>query len=185
MKLVSLLGAAAVLVASVQPAGAQWIQNPINTPQAPGCPAGYSWTKSGVRYQCMTPGPSCQYGFSYGPVWTGSSWSYSCNAPPAPPVVTPPPATQTPQQLCATRAGSSGITLGPNTRTFHPNPPYTQRYYDTSTGPTWTDFAGRQGNSWMVTCYIDESTGAWAPDHMNPFIALPNQESCYACGGGT
>jgi hypothetical protein len=67
---------------------AEWVQNPMGVPRAPGCDPGYSWQKVGVRYQCVTPQPSCAYGFASGPAWNGSTWVYSCNAPPPPP---PPP----------------------------------------------------------------------------------------------
>jgi hypothetical protein len=67
---------------------AEWVQNPIGVPRAPGCDPGYSWQKIGARYQCVTPQPSCAYGFESGPVWSGSSWAYTCNAPPPPPAPT-------------------------------------------------------------------------------------------------
>lgn len=67
------------------PSNGEWVQNPIGVPRAPGCDPGYSWQKLGVRYQCVTPPPSCAYGFASGPGWNGSSWVYSCNAPPPPP----------------------------------------------------------------------------------------------------
>lgn len=188
MKPIVFLGAALLAAASIQPASAQWVQNALTTPQAPTCPPGYSWTKSGPRYQCMTPPPSCQYGFASGPVWTGSAWAYSCNSPPPPPsnpVTTPPssPLT-TPQQMCAARAAGQGITLGANDRTFTRSG-YTQRYYDNSLGPVWTDWNGNQGNSWQVTCLINESTSTWAPNNENPFTVAPNYPTCSGCGGGT
>jgi hypothetical protein len=80
--------ATALAVSSIS--AAQVVQNPLGVPRAPGCDPGYSWNKSGNRYQCMTPPPSCQYGFSSGPVWSGTSWTYACNAPPPPPPVSPP-----------------------------------------------------------------------------------------------
>jgi hypothetical protein len=83
------------LLAPVLSANAQYVQIPIGMPIAPGCGPGESWTKNGVRYQCETPQPSCQYGFASGPVWTGVSWSFSCNGPPAPTQPTPPTITQT------------------------------------------------------------------------------------------
>jgi hypothetical protein len=76
----------------------------LRVPTVPGCAPGYSWTKNGVRFQCMTPAPSCQYGFSSGPVWSGSSWSYSCNGAPAPPPpstpTNPPPTQVDPNAAC-------------------------------------------------------------------------------------
>ena len=168
-------------------AAAQTTDLGLRVPTVPNCPAGYSWTKSGPRYQCMTPPPSCQYGFASGPVWTGSAWAYSCNAPPPPPPPTqspPPTPNPTPQQMCATRAAGQGITLGPNDQTFTRSG-YTQRYYDNSIGPVWTDWNGNQGNGWQVTCLINESTSTWAPNNMNPFIVQPNYPQCSGCGGGT
>jgi hypothetical protein len=89
------LAVGAALLGPVLCANAQYVQIPIGIPIAPGCGPGESWTKDGVRYRCETPQPSCQYGFASGPVWTGSSWSFSCNAPP-PQQPTPPPGTSTP-----------------------------------------------------------------------------------------
>jgi hypothetical protein len=79
------LAMSAVLLGPTLSVNAQYVQNAIGIPIAPGCGPGESWTKNGARYQCETPQPSCAYGFASGPVWTGSSWSFSCNAPPAPP----------------------------------------------------------------------------------------------------
>jgi hypothetical protein len=67
------------------------VYQPLGVPLAPGCNAGYSWQKIGVRYQCVTPQPTCQYGFASAPVWNGSAWSYSCNSPPQPDIPAPPP----------------------------------------------------------------------------------------------
>ncbi|VXC82289.1 conserved exported hypothetical protein [Burkholderia sp. 8Y] len=128
-------------LAAPTPSNAEWVQNGIGVPRAPGCDPGYSWQRMAVRYQCATPQPSCAYGFASGPAWNGSTWVYSCNAPPPPP---PPPTCQTgysqaaapswngsawvgqvctpngqqvpppsPQSLCAARAKQDGITLGP------------------------------------------------------------------------
>lgn len=36
---------------------AQYVQNTIAMPIAPGCAAGTSWTKSGARYVCQAPSP--------------------------------------------------------------------------------------------------------------------------------
>jgi len=79
------LAVGASLLGSALDVNAQYVQNAVAIPLAPGCPAGESWTKNGARYECETPQPTCANGFASGPVWTGSSWSYSCNAPPAPP----------------------------------------------------------------------------------------------------
>jgi len=79
------LAVGAALLGSALDVNAQYVQRAVGIPLAPGCPAGESWTKNGARYECETPQPSCSYGFASGPVWTGSSWSYSCNSPPAPP----------------------------------------------------------------------------------------------------
>jgi len=87
---------------------AQYVQNAIAIPIAPGCAAGESWTKNGVRYQCESPPPSCQYGFASGPAWTGSSWRYSCNAPP---VVTPPTNPESPPNNPTTELASCGAAI--------------------------------------------------------------------------
>jgi hypothetical protein len=81
------------------------VYQPLGVPLAPGCNAGYSWQKIGVRYQCVTPQPTCQYGFVAAPVWNGSAWSYSCNAPPYQPdnpIVPVNPPTGNPCQSYAT-----------------------------------------------------------------------------------
>jgi len=88
-KWMALLAVGTALLSQALGVNAQYVQNAIATPIAPGCGPGESWTKDGVRYQCETPQPSCAYGFASGPVWTGSSWSFSCNAPPTPPQTTP------------------------------------------------------------------------------------------------
>jgi hypothetical protein len=80
---------------------AQYVQNAIGIPTAPGCGPGESWTKNGARYQCQTPQPSCAYGFASGPVWTGSSWSFVCNAPPPPPPSVGIPVGTPESQVCA------------------------------------------------------------------------------------
>jgi hypothetical protein len=197
MKPLAIVGAALLLVASVQPSSAQWIQNPLTTPLAPNCPAGYSWTKNGVRYQCETPQPSCTYGFASGPVWTGSAWSYSCNSPPPPPppVTNPnqPSGGQTPPDpvtvslnVCITAAAQNGITLGPITRQYSFNShagPALQTYHDTSTGPQWQDpISGVTSNSYWVTCNTLVSTGQFVPVADNPYLWAPNYS--YSSGGG-
>jgi hypothetical protein len=77
------LAAACVISIGVDAEAAD-VYQPIGVPLAPGCVSGYSWQKIGVRYQCVTPQPTCQYGYASNPVWNGSAWSYSCNAPPPP-----------------------------------------------------------------------------------------------------
>lgn len=86
------------------------VYQPTALPTVPGCTAGYSWQKAGVRYQCMTPPPTCQYGFISAPVWNGSSWNYACALPPPPP---PPP--PDPDAACITAAPTYGfqVTRGP------------------------------------------------------------------------
>src|ERR1700675_2197860 len=96
MKITKWMASLAVGTAMLGPTlsvNAQYVQNAIATPIAPGCGPGESCTKNGARYQCETPQPSCAYGFASGPVWTGSSWSFSCNAPPAPSQPQPRPST--------------------------------------------------------------------------------------------
>lgn len=140
---VCLVAALSAPVVMPQVAQAQWVQIPLGVPRAPGCDAGYSWQKIGVRYQCVTPQPSCAYGFASGPAWNGSTWVYSCNAPPPPPPPPPPPSCPSgtyqaaapswngaawvgqvcfpngqqrppgPQTQCAARAQQDGITLPP------------------------------------------------------------------------
>jgi hypothetical protein len=103
---------------------AQYVQNAIGIPIAPGCGPGESWTKNGVRYQCETPQPSCQYGFASGPLWTGSSWSFSCNGPPPPSQPTPPPGTPTNVTVVSTvsltiYSDGSGVIDGGNNEEFN------------------------------------------------------------------
>ncbi len=188
------------------------VYQPIGVPNTPGCNAGYSWQKIGVRYQCVTPQPSCAYGFASGPAWNGSTWVYSCNAPPPPP---PPPScpsgtyqaaapswngaawvgqvcqpaapTPTPQSQCATRALQDGITLSPeNVSRRHPFNSYagpaTSYYYDLSTGPYW-EVGGYSGNSWTVVCSFVNATGDWTPAANNPYVRAINEPYDGAGGG--
>jgi hypothetical protein len=196
-----------VLTAPVT-SNAEWIQNPIGVPRAPGCDPGYSWQKVGVRYQCVTPQPSCAYGFASGPSWDGSTWLYSCNAP-LPPACqsgytqsvapswngsewvgqqcTPSaPALKDPRSQCQTRATQDGITLSPeNVSRRHTYNSYagpaTQYYYDTSTGPNW-QVGGSSGNSWTVVCSFVNATGDWVPAANNQYVILNNVP--YESGGG-
>ncbi len=80
----ALMGTLSGVLTAPVTSNAEWVQNPIGVPRAPGCDPGYSWQKLSVRYQCATPPPTCAYGFASGPAWTGTAWSYSCNAPPPP-----------------------------------------------------------------------------------------------------
>ncbi|CAL8480986.1 Secreted protein (plasmid) [Caballeronia sp. S22] len=80
----ALMGTLSGVLTAPVTSNAEWVQNPIGVPRAPGCDPGYSWQKLGVRYQCATPQPNCAYGFASGPVWTGTGWNYSCNVPPPP-----------------------------------------------------------------------------------------------------
>jgi hypothetical protein len=184
-----------------QKALAQWVQIPLGVPRAPGCDPGYSWQKIGVRYQCVTPQPSCTYGFASAPVWNAGSWSYACNAPPPPPQTTQP--TQPPQTPgsddpgrkalanCAAYAAQNKVTIGPLTRTYQrsmSSGTYTQRYYDTSTGPTWTKSDGfTQSNVYEVYCATMDATGDWAPlGGAGPHAIFQVDDSCQGgCGGAT
>jgi hypothetical protein len=83
---------------------AEWVQNPIGIPRAPGCEPGYSWQKLGVRYQCATPPPSCSTGFASGPAWNGNSWSYTCNSAPQNPAQPP----NDPVNACIAAMSSQG-----------------------------------------------------------------------------
>jgi hypothetical protein len=193
LKPIVILGAALLAAATIQPTNAQWVQYSLTTPQAPNCPPGYSWTKSGPRYQCMTPPPSCQYGFASGPAWTGSTWAYSCNSPPS--QTPPPPPTQIPDPVsealavCVARAAQDGITLGPVTRQYSfdsSGGPALQTYHDTSVGPQWQDPISYQtGNSYMIVCNTLKSTGEFVPANNNPYYEGPNTAGCSGgCGGG-
>lgn len=185
------------------PTNAEWVQNPIGVPRAPGCDPGYSWQKIGVRYQCVTPQPTCAYGFASGPVWTGTAWNYSCNVPPAPSCpsgydqaaapswngsawvgqqCTPRAQTQTPsdpEAICAAHASASppvGIKMGPLTRKLKFNSyagPATQYYHDNSPGPYW-EVGGQSGTNWVVMCAFVNATGDWVPQANQPYYVTPN-----------
>jgi hypothetical protein len=162
----------------------------IPNPISPNCTPPNTWTAYNGHFMCAQPQPTCQYGFAASPVLNASgAWSYACNGPPPPPppVVTPPQGgnpTVSPAQMCATRAAAAGFTLGPQTRgPYYPSgQPWAQRYYDNSVGPTWQLVNGTFSNAWSVICIIDESTMTWAPNNMNPFLAL--QPSQGEGGGG-
>jgi len=111
-KWMALLAVGTALLSETLGVNAQYVQNAIATPVAPGCGPGESWTKDGVRYQCETPRPSCAYGFASGPVWTGSAWSFSCNAPPTTqPGDLNPTTPQDPNANCHTAATAAGFTI--------------------------------------------------------------------------
>ncbi|WP_244818502.1 hypothetical protein [Caballeronia sp. Lep1P3] len=184
-----------VLTAPIS-SNAEWVQNPMGVPRAPGCDPGYSWQKVGVRYQCVTPQPSCQYGFASGPAWNGSGWIYSCNAPPPPPPVTPPAQDNptTPDDVtkanCAARAAQDGITLGPLTnRIRYSSRGYSQWYYNNSIGTKyWTKSDGyTRSNVYEVVCTTDDATGAWANvGGAGPYAVFRNEDCMTgggACGG--
>jgi hypothetical protein len=188
VNLLCLAGAALTLLASN--VDAQYVQNALAVPIAPGCSAGESWTKNGVRYQCETPQPSCANGFASGPVWSGSAWIYTCNAPPPPPTppsVTPPRSGgPTLDDLCAARAAQLGFpSLGPDGPVIGQqyNTIFQHNYYQ-ATGPLYNDGIDPPTTSWTVTCTFTAS-GAWVPDSDNPFVAQPNTNNCPGCGGGT
>jgi hypothetical protein len=162
---------------------AQYVQNSIATPIAPGCGPGEGWTKNGARYQCETPQPSCAYGFASGPVWTGSSWSFSCNAPPPPSQPTSPPGggtkTPTPEDTCAARAASVGISVGPLTHVYGPQGNGWSNYvYDNATGPETYDInGGNAGYAWVVSCNLYPDGVTWAPGNTNPFEYFPGGDA--------
>lgn len=167
--------ACAVLVGSG--ADAADVYQPIVVPTAPGCSAGYSWQKAGVRYQCMTPPPSCQYGFSSGPVWTGSSWSYACNPPPPPPVTQPPPG-----DGCIAGAPTYGfqITRGPD-RVYPAGGNYCNGlacwiYFGKGPRVTVTS-CGDTSATYVIYCYVN------ADNSVNRVTGLVQPENI-TCGGG-
>lgn len=186
---------------------------PIGVPIAPGCNAGYSWQKIGVRYQCVTPQPSCAYGFASGPSWNGSTWVYSCNVPPPPP---PPPAcpsgseqqvapswngsawvgqvcrptaTQLPPpgSQCAARAQQDGITLSPENvsrrHTYNSYAGPATSYYYDSSAGPYWEVGGYSGNSWTVVCSFVIATANWVPAANNPYVRAINQPYDGAGGG--
>lgn len=198
MKVIGIAGvmlAVACAVSVGNGADAADVYQPIGVPVAPGCNAGYSWQKLGVRYQCATPPPSCQYGFASGPAWNGSGWIYSCNAPPPPPPVIQPPQggidnpVETAKANCAARALQDGITLGPlTTRVQYQSRGYSQWYYNTSIGTKyWTKTDGTQSNVYEVVCTTMDDTGAWASvGGAGPYAVFMNQDCMIgggACGG--
>lgn len=178
-----------VLTAPVT-SNAEWVQNPIGVPRAPGCDPGYSWQKLGVRYQCATPQPTCAYGFASGPVWTGTAWSYSCNIPPPPACPSgtnqtaapswngaawvgqqcqpSAPTPKDPTAQCAARAKQDNVTMGPVTRQYKYNSaagPATEYYHDGSQGPYW-EAGAESGTTWVVMCTFVNATGDFVPDSM-------------------
>lgn len=187
--LASMVVVATVLAPTV-PAEAQWVQNPIVMPIAPGCGPGESWTKNGPRYVCESPVPSCAFGFASGPVWTGTAWSFACNAPPPPPPGTTGGGSPQPTiaDVCAQRAAQQGITaMGPVTIGTRGDDgrPLTELDYQQAFGPTFTNFDGTMGNSWQVVCIFDTATGDWAPANTNPFSVTQNNDNGFGQGGGS
>jgi hypothetical protein len=156
---------ALALFASATSVNAQWYQNPINPPIAPGCTPGTSWTKSGLRYVCLAP-------------------IVPANPDPAP---IDPVARAT--ALCTARAAQDGITLGPVTRQYSFDSqagPAFQTYHDTSVGPQWQDPISYQtGNGYMVVCNTVKSTGEFVPPYNNPYFVDWLTTPCVGCGGGS
>jgi hypothetical protein len=185
--LASIVVGAAFLAPTI-PVEAQWVQNPIGIPIAPGCPAGESWTKNGDRFVCETPAPSCANGFASAPVWTGTAWSFACNAPLPPPGGQGSNPTPTIADVCAQRAAQQGITaMGPVTIGTRGDDgrPLTELDYQQAVGPTFTNFDGTMGNSWQVVCIFDTATGNWAPANTNPFSVTQNNDNGFGQGGGS
>lgn len=118
-KLIASLAVGTVLLGATLSVNAQYVQNTIAMPTAPGCGPGESWTKNGARYLCETPQPSCAYGFASGPVWTGSSWSFVCNAPPPPPPSGGIPAGTPESQVCDAALATIDPWGTPDTAFFH------------------------------------------------------------------
>ena len=170
------LAVGAAMLGPTLSVNAQYVQNTIAVPIAPGCGPGEGWTKNGARYQCETPQPSCAYGFASGPVWIGSSWSFSCNAPPPP--SQPPPGgdnPSTPADTCAARAASVGISLGPLSNVYGPQGNgWSQYVYNNATGPEIYDInGGNAGYGWVVDCNLYPDGVTWAPANTNPFEYFP------------
>lgn len=168
--------AAVCSVAAAPVAIAADVNHPIATPLAPGCNAGYSWQKIGVRYQCVTPEPTCQYGFASTPVWNGGAWNYACALPPPPP---PPPPTEdscesypkpgyTPQRgyqwVDASNNPGGGSTNWPVVRQSAGVPANAVPYwalYDVSkgwsiywTGPSYATCSG-SGSNYTTICWVN------------------------------
>jgi hypothetical protein len=152
------------------------VYQPIGVPTAPGCNPGYSWQKAGVRYQCMTPPPTCQYGFISAPVWNGSSWNYACALPPPPP---PPP---DPNAGCITVAPTYGyqITRGPD-RVYPAggnscNGLACWVYFGKGPRVTVTS-CGDTSAAYVIYCYVN------ADNSVNRVTGLVQPENI-TCGGG-
>jgi hypothetical protein len=195
LKICVAAGAIAFGLSAISNADAQWFQNPQVTPNVPGCAPGTSWVKNGVRYECESAAPSCQFGFASGPVWTGTSWSYSCNGPPTQPGGQGGQSggnqgASDPITLCASMAASQGITLIPSTLTqaspFTKNGQAATLRGFIGTGPAWSE-NGSSGNEWQIFCANFDATGQFIPagSQPGPFSVQPLDLGCPGCGGGT
>lgn len=104
------------------------------------------------------PGPTaCEYGFASGPTWTGSAWTWTCNA--------------APTVTCESQAAKQGYTIN---RGFGTTGPFTGYYvnFDGSyghgsyletqygaTGPTGYDQCGNSFNTYIVYCQTSPTDG--------------------------
>ncbi|BBQ02723.1 hypothetical protein BSFA1_78510 (plasmid) [Burkholderia sp. SFA1] len=152
----AVLGALVAMLTAPLRTSAEWVQNPIGVPRAPGCNPGYSWQKLGVRYQCATPQPNCAYGFASGPVWTGTAWSYSCNVP-------PPPACPSGTTQTAAPSWNGAAWVGQNCQPANPqtgNPEQACRAYVTQQLGFWPGWGQQNSvlNDGTNTTYI---TNTW------------------------
>jgi hypothetical protein len=153
---------------------AEWVQIPIGVPRAPGCNAGYSWQKSGNRYQCMTPPPSCALGFAAGPTWNGSSWTYVCNSPPQDPPVRP----QDPVINCSVAMSARGFYDFSQFEELRNFAPPKRTFSWTAHGPYTSpeDSCGDPTHLYIMYCVVNPDSTVASVDFM------PQAENI-TCGG--
>ncbi|SAL49014.1 hypothetical protein AWB68_02421 [Caballeronia choica] len=167
--------AMATTLSAVSPVDAQVLQNPLGVPLAPGCDPGYSWTKYGNRYHCMSPQPSCPYGFASGPTWTGTTWSYSCNN--APQVEQPSGGAGDPTMNCATAVTNSGYRIRSIAGSTTCGGMRCLAY--NAKGPAFpANQCGDVSDNYMLYCWLNSDNS------VNRLTSLGLPPDSQACGGG-